>query len=1416
MADGSLKFDTKIDTGEFDKSIASLSKAVERFSAAVDKLSGNIANSFQGAGTAVQKTGEKAAEASKGVESIGAAANEAKDHVKDLQKQMENIKVEQNPGGEPLSDAEAAKSKVVPIENTDVYGYDKSAMEFVEQYGQQAAQSGKKVNEFRQEIEGLKGQMKQLESQGMYFGDEEYDKAYLKLQKVEQALKDYKKELASPTPDANPFGTDSMSGKILDLQTRMQKLAESGKGLGDAEYDELYRKLAIAKEEAKNYAAELAKTPAMIEKENQLLAEKQAKQEAAAQKEAQRQAAAKAKEDAKIAAEEKALQVKRAAEVQEALEQQRLEGIAQAAQVSASKVVKLREELAQLNARQADLGKAGLGLGYQEYDTNAQKIVAITAKLNEYKTHLNQSGKAGSKFAAITKAGFGMAEKAVMKFGKSAGNALAKKAGQAVGNLKNLGKASGSVSKSVLKLSNMFKLMLIRMAMREAIQAAKEGFENLVQYSAGANKSMSELSSGTTYLKNSFAAAFAPILSIVVPPLTTIINLLATAVSWVNQFFAALGGATSFVRAKKVNEDYAKSLKKTGGAASSAGKEAKKALAPFDDLVQIQRETESSGGGGGAFGADPSQMFETAVIDKGISDFANELKSLWDAGDWEGIGKLLGEKINEQVEKWTDYISWDNVGDEITAFVLAFTTLFNSLVATINWYNIGVLMGTGINTLAHTLYLLLTQIDWQMLGAALAFGLNGMVHTVDWDLFGRVLGAYMQAKIAGLYGFVTTADWASIGKAMGTGLNGIIAEIDWAMLGLDFALGLSGLFSVADNFATTYDWSGFGSSLALSMSMFFQNFDWAGAGTAISDIVIGILTALLLFLTETDWWAFGEGVATSIESIDWSTVASRFFAVIGAAFGGFAAFLGGLLSDGVTAAKEYFQGKIEECGGDVVAGILKGIIDGMLGIGNWIVTNIFKPFIDGFKAAFGIHSPSTVMAEMGQYLWEGFCNGIKEFFSDPTSFIQANITDPFINGVKNLLGIHSPSTVLQEIGGYTVSGFNQGVENGQASTQTVVQSWAQGVANWFSQKLGISSGNSTEAQNWANSTMTGYNNAVNKNYTKSQSVMEKWADNVRKWFVASGSSKGVNKESWQKFADDVIKAYATEVSSKHVETQGPTEKWASNIRKWFVGENETQGVNEPSWQKFAADIIKGFAEKITGSHSETQSPMEQWAADVKTWFWGDSNLNGTGGMYDAFYNMARRINEGFANGISDFAYMAKEAIRRWAQEAMEEAEDEFDINSPSKEFHTIAEYVVRGFNNGISDMAKTSRSTVQSWLNGVLDVFDGVEVNLPVGVDLPNAASYLPRIATGSIVPPRAGAASASARSAPGIDQEEAFGQLLRKMDDFMSGLQETDGKPMQIVLNLSGNLAALARILKPELDKEASRRGVSLVVVGG
>lgn len=954
-----------------------------------------------------------------------------------------------------------------------------------------------------------------------------------------------------------------------------------------------------------------------------------------------------------------------------------------------------------------------------------------------------------SKIPGIVKSGFSKASGVISGFGKALGKGLAGKAKSAVTSLKGLSKPADKAAKSILKLSNMFKLMLIRMAMRAVVQGVKEGMQNLVQYSGDANQAMSELTSSMTYAKNSFAAAFAPILSFVVPAITVLINALATAVGYVNQFFSALGGKGTFVRAKKVNQDYAASLKKTGGAAKQAGKDAKKALAPFDDLVQIQRGGADGSSGGSGGGIDPSQMFETAAIDQGISDFANKLKELWQAGDWEGIGQLIGQKINDSVQKFTDYISWDNVGAKITTFVTAFTTLFNSLVANIDWYSIGIMMGTGINTLANTLYLLLTQIDWFMLGSALATGLNGMVATIDWNLFGATLGAFFQAKISGLYGFVDTADWPLIGQAIGNGLNGTISQIDWGMLGLLFATGLSGLFAIAGNFAQTFDWTGFGSSIALSLSTFFQTFDWAGSGTAISDFVLGLLNAFVTFIKETDWTALGTGVAEMALAIDWWGI---LLAVIDAVL------------QTLKAVVLASWGLLSEIGKSLWEGFCKGVKTFFSDPKAFIRDNIVDPFVKYFKELFGIHSPSTVMAEMGQYLWDGFCNGIKEFFSNPGAFVKANITDPFVNGLKSLLGIHSPSTVLTGIGSYAVQGFNQGVTSEQTASQNVVQSWASGVANWFSEKFGIGTGDSVESKKWANSIMSGFNNTVRKNYTQSQTVMETWAENVR---------------------------------------------------KWFVGVDENQGVNELSWTKFADLIIQAFKAKIEGSHSETQGPVETWARNVREWFWGDSDPQGTDGMYAAFYDMAKRINEGFANGISDFAYMAKDAIRKWAAEAMEEAEEEFDINSPSREFYNIAEYVVRGFNNGIADMARSSRSIVQDWLDGVMDVFDGVQIRLPIGIDIPNAAAYLPKMARGSIVPPRAGDMAASMRSRS-YAEEELLSNLIARLDTLLSQQQGDRSQPIQIVLNLTGSMAALARALKPELDREAARRGVSLVVIGG
>ena len=89
----------------------------------------------------------------------------------------------------------------------------------------------------------------------------------------------------------------------------------------------------------------------------------------------------------------------------------------------------------------------------------------------------------------------------------------------------------------------------------------REGFENLAQYSDDTNKALSMLMSSMTRLKNSFATAFSPLLEYVAPALTKFIDLLAESATWVAQLFAALSGKDTYVRAVKVEEDYAASLK---------------------------------------------------------------------------------------------------------------------------------------------------------------------------------------------------------------------------------------------------------------------------------------------------------------------------------------------------------------------------------------------------------------------------------------------------------------------------------------------------------------------------------------------------------------------------------------------------------------------------------------------------------------------------------------------------------------------------------------------------------------------------------------------------------------------------------------------------------------------------------------
>lgn len=496
MADGSLKFDTKVDTTGFEDGTSSLKTAMEKLTSVIERLSDNIVNAFNGAGKAAENVGNQAGQAAEKVDDIAEAAKKAQKETKSLEEQMAEISVQHYENGNSDT-GEPEQPRAVEL-GGDYQEYGKEVEDFVNSYAENMGKAEQYTNEFKQEIETLSKALKDMEGRGLYFGDDEYDETYMKLAKVKQALADYKKEMLSPTPDAEipvKFDMNSFEGQKQELKAKIEELEKQGVTLGNPEYDS-------------NYAA--------------------------------------------------------------------LQRVIQA------------EREYKKSLMEADQG---------------QKMVDKSAK--KMKSSLDKAGKS------------------------------AKGSGKHMSLL-------GMLGRSIL-FSFVFK------AISAVSTAVKEGFGNLAQYSNGVNTTLSSLTSSLLYLKNSFATAFAPVLDFVVPALNAMIDAIANVLAWIGQLLAALTGKGSFVKAKKTQEDYAKSLKKTGGAAKQAGKDAERSTASFDKLNLISEQGAGSGGGGTG-GTDPSEMFETVDVDTKITSMVAGMKqALNDFYSW--LATTFGPNLSKI---WTD------------------------------------------------------------------------------------------------------------------------------------------------------------------------------------------------------------------------------------------------------------------------------------------------------------------------------------------------------------------------------------------------------------------------------------------------------------------------------------------------------------------------------------------------------------------------------------------------------------------------------------------------------------------------------------------------------------------------------------------------------------------------------------------
>ncbi len=504
----------------------------------------------------LDKVEEKAQGTKAGIEWDEKGAKEFEESIdRILQKKKELAKqqTEQISTGGPISE------DMRPYDAQADAGFSRKANQEIEAYAravdenaQGAEKAAESYNLLRVDVEEYAKSLKELEEQGLYFGDEDYDRVYIAWENAKDAVKQYANELAQQT--------------------------EKGK-------------------------------------------------EATA-------------------------------------EAERLNQIRQEAVVSNQDLVALMQEQENITKRIAELKKAGVTDGYQEYEDLSARLGEIGTKIAEARDGFGKAKKsAGRLFDSIKKG--------------------AKTSSGLLGTLK-------SMALSLLVFNT------IRKAFNAMVSAAKEGFKNLAQYSAEYNRNMSELKSESAQLKNGLAAAFEPVANIIVPYLSMFVSWVNRAAEAMSKLLAVMQGKTTYTRAKKQMVDYAKSL-------NTASKAAKGALASFDELNVLSKESDTSGGeltGAAAFetvSLTENDMQIVDVLKDKLAEILEILGAIGLAMTILGIGgpflKLaavlliiigLLKFILEYMDAWANGISFDNLKGMLIglgAVILGIYILFGPIAA---------------------------------------------------------------------------------------------------------------------------------------------------------------------------------------------------------------------------------------------------------------------------------------------------------------------------------------------------------------------------------------------------------------------------------------------------------------------------------------------------------------------------------------------------------------------------------------------------------------------------------------------------------------------------------------------------------------------------------------------------------------
>lgn len=427
------------------------------------------------------------------------------------------------------------------------------------------------------------------------------------------------------------------------------------------------------------------------------------------------------------------------------------------------------------------------------------------------------------------------------------------------------GKVTNKLLRSLKSVKSMLMRRVKRMFISSIFNQLKEGFQALAKVDENFNQAMSNVKNATKELSGNLVALLGNLFVAVEPALTSIIEALSTAVSYISAFISMLMGGSATIRvAKKSNDDYAKSLNKAGKAASGT-------LAKFDELNVIGQESGGSGSGGSGIEFEEKEISGVLGGLNGIFEqLVNQIKN----GEWEEAGKTVGGMINSMVSTIDQKIL--ELTPKVTEWSGNIARLLNGIVEGTDFVALGGAFGHGLNFIVEPLENFFNKFDFVALGTQIGNAINGFVDQTNWTAVGSLLGKKISSVWQIMAGIAKQTKWDNLGKKLGTAIKNMLKNLDWKSWKEMVSRGFTGIVTALYNLMTTAEFPNASEDFAKAINGVFEDIDWKDIGEKVSGMFNIIIDTLSAFVKNLNFNDIGEDIGdlleTALKNINWDNI----------------------------------------------------------------------------------------------------------------------------------------------------------------------------------------------------------------------------------------------------------------------------------------------------------------------------------------------------------------------------------------------------------------------------------------------------------------------------------------------------------------------------------------------------------------